>query len=241
MSPLTSDDKDKASTTAQSSSKSPTTHSSSGGGGGGSTGTAEFEPPLACVRRLLKTSLSSSTNVGKDASSAFARACGIFVIYLTACANDFARENKRQTITANDVMAAVKELDFEEFLPQLTSFLEQHRAEEKIKRKAKEAAKAAREEQEAEADDDGEAEKDENNETLEEEKPAKKRKLGEKSIGDTHSRTTPNDTVGEEDDEDADAVSEEGNDNDDDDGTHNDDNQTPQHDQGVDSDDDMEE
>jgi histone H3/H4 len=68
----------------------------------------EFEPPLACIRRILKNTLPSSTNVGKDASSAFARACGIFIIYLTACANDFARENKRQTITANDVLAAIK-------------------------------------------------------------------------------------------------------------------------------------
>lgn len=68
----------------------------------------EFEPPLACVRRILKNALPSSTNVGKDASAAFARACGIFIIYLTACANDFARENKRQTITANDVLAAIK-------------------------------------------------------------------------------------------------------------------------------------
>jgi histone H3/H4 len=77
--------------------------------GGNSSSTAiEFEPPLACVRRILKHALPSSTNVGKDASAAFARACGIFVIYITACANDFARENKRQTITANDVLAAVK-------------------------------------------------------------------------------------------------------------------------------------
>jgi histone H3/H4 len=68
----------------------------------------EFEPPLACVRRILKNSLPSSTNVGKDASAAFARASGIFIIYLTACANDFARENRRQTITANDVLAALK-------------------------------------------------------------------------------------------------------------------------------------
>jgi len=73
-------------------------------GGGSST---EFEPPLACVRRMLKNTLPSNTNVGKDACSAFSRSCGIFVIYLTACANDFARENKRQTITANDILAAV--------------------------------------------------------------------------------------------------------------------------------------
>jgi ABC-type protease/lipase transport system fused ATPase/permease subunit len=38
----------------------------------------------------------------------FIAVAGIFIIYLTACANDFARENKRQTITANDVLAAVK-------------------------------------------------------------------------------------------------------------------------------------
>ena len=68
----------------------------------------EFEPPLACVRRILKACLPSSTNVGKDASSAFARACGIFIVYITACANDFAREHRRQTITANDVLAAVR-------------------------------------------------------------------------------------------------------------------------------------
>ena len=74
---------------------------------GGSSGT-EFEPPLACVRRMLKNTLPANTNVGKDACAAFSRACGIFIVYLTACANDFARESKRQTITANDILAAVK-------------------------------------------------------------------------------------------------------------------------------------
>jgi len=75
--------------------------------GANNSATIEFEPPLACVKRLLKNCL-PRTNVGKDASIAFARACGIFVIYVTACANDFAREHKRTTITANDIMAAMK-------------------------------------------------------------------------------------------------------------------------------------
>ena len=82
-------------------------------------------------------------NVGKDASAAFARACGIFVIYLTTCANDYAREQKRQTITANDVLAAVKELDFDEFTPQLEAFLAQYRADEHRKKDAKAKYKAA--------------------------------------------------------------------------------------------------
>lgn len=97
----------------------------------------EFEPPLACVRRILKRSLPSSTNVGKDACGALTRACGIFIIYLTACSNDFARENKRQTITANDVIAAMKELDFDDFTPDMMQFLENYRAAERTKKSAK--------------------------------------------------------------------------------------------------------
>ena len=68
----------------------------------------DFEPPTACVRRILKNTMPQSTNVGKDALAAFQRSVGIFIIYLTACSNDFARENRRQTITANDVLAAIQ-------------------------------------------------------------------------------------------------------------------------------------
>jgi DNA polymerase epsilon subunit 3 len=112
--------------------------------------TNEFEPPLACIRRILKNSLPKSTNVGKDASLAFSRACGIFCIYLATCANDFARESKRQTITAKDVLSAIKELDFEEFTPQLEQFLLEHRKDEKRKKDAK--AKAAAEKDSADVE-----------------------------------------------------------------------------------------
>eukprot|EP00590_Aulacoseira_subarctica_P003527 CAMPEP_0172434090 /NCGR_PEP_ID=MMETSP1064-20121228/70448_1 /TAXON_ID=202472 /ORGANISM="Aulacoseira subarctica , Strain CCAP 1002/5" /LENGTH=261 /DNA_ID=CAMNT_0013182289 /DNA_START=31 /DNA_END=817 /DNA_ORIENTATION=+ len=105
----------------------------------------EFEPPLACIRRILKNSLPKSTNVGKDASLAFSRACGFFCIYLATCANDFARESKRQTITANDIFAAMKELDFDEFIPQLEQFLQEHRKDEKWKKDGE--SKAAAEEE----------------------------------------------------------------------------------------------
>jgi len=104
----------------------------------------EFEPPVACVRRILKKTLPSSSNVGKDAVAAFSRASGIFIIYLTACANDFARENRRQTITANDVLAAIKELEFDEFSPELNTFLEGYREAEKSKKDVKAKAAAAR-------------------------------------------------------------------------------------------------
>lgn len=133
----------------------------------------EFEPPTACVRRILKTTLPSSTNVGKDASSAFARACGIFIIYLTACANDFARENKRQTITANDILAAIKELEFDEFTPDLVKFLDNYRETEKNKKNAK--AKAAAEKAEQKGKDAPEDDEDDSNDEDEEDEGGNKR------------------------------------------------------------------
>eukprot|EP00986_Skeletonema_menzelii_P015918 scaffold12987_cov133-Skeletonema_menzelii.AAC.3 len=63
---------------------------------------SDFEPPAACIRRLLKQTLPKSTNISKDSLSALSRASGIFILYLTACANDVAREGRRTTIVAKD-------------------------------------------------------------------------------------------------------------------------------------------
>jgi histone H3/H4 len=58
----------------------------------------------ACVQRVIKSVLPESAQIGKDAKAAFARSAGIFILYLTACANDFCKDAKRQTISAQDVM-----------------------------------------------------------------------------------------------------------------------------------------
>jgi histone H3/H4 len=65
----------------------------------------DFEPPVACIQRVIKSVLPESVQIGKDAKAAFARSAGIFIMYITACANDFAKDNKRSTITAGDVLA----------------------------------------------------------------------------------------------------------------------------------------
>mmetsp|Transcript_30913 Transcript_30913/g.56015 ORF Transcript_30913/g.56015 Transcript_30913/m.56015 type:complete len:247 (+) Transcript_30913:120-860(+) len=107
----------------------------------------EFEPPAACIRRLLKQALPKSTNVSKDSLAAISRASGIFVLYLTACANDVAREGRRTTIVAKDVLGALRELDFEEFVPLMEKFLEGHRKEEKSKKEEKERVKKLQQQQ----------------------------------------------------------------------------------------------
>lgn len=79
-----------------------------------STGPPDFEPPLSVVNRVLKESLPVNVLLTRDARSAFARAAGIFICYVTHCANDIANSSKRSTISAADVLNALKELDMEE-------------------------------------------------------------------------------------------------------------------------------
>ena len=89
----------------------------------------EFEPPAACVARIIKQVLPENVQVTKDARAAFTRAAGIFIFYLTHCANEFSRENKRSTIYTVDILSALRELDFAEFEQPVKEFLEQYRAE----------------------------------------------------------------------------------------------------------------
>jgi DNA polymerase epsilon subunit 3 len=52
-----------------------------------------------------------------------------------------AREGRRTTIVAKDVIGALKELDFEDFIPAMEKFLEGHRKDELSKKEEKERLK----------------------------------------------------------------------------------------------------
>ena len=134
------DDVDRTTTNNDPTSCPPASASSSSS----SSANVDFEPPAACIRRLLKQSLPKSTNVSKDSLMAISRASGIFVLYLTACANDVAREGRRTTIVAKDVLGALRELDFVDFLPVMEEFLEGHRRDERNKKEEKESMKMSK-------------------------------------------------------------------------------------------------
>ncbi|EED95062.1 predicted protein [Thalassiosira pseudonana CCMP1335] len=106
-------------------------------------GGVDWEPPMANIRRLLKQVLPKGTNISKDSVTALSRASGVFVLYLTSVASDVAKEGKRSTIAAKDVMNALKEIDLEEFVPQMEEFLNQHRDYEKVKKKIKDEKQQA--------------------------------------------------------------------------------------------------
>lgn len=87
----------------------------------------EFEPPFACVNRIIKQVLPTSMFLTKDAKAAFVRAAGIFIFYLTHCSNDYAKESKRSTIYPQDVLKALSELGFDDFDTIVEEFLEEYK------------------------------------------------------------------------------------------------------------------
>ena len=87
----------------------------------------DFEPPLASINKLVKSILPSKLQITKDARSAFQRASGIFIFYLTHAANDIAKLNKRSTILPKDVIAALKELEYSEFVDPVEKVCEEFR------------------------------------------------------------------------------------------------------------------
>lgn len=89
----------------------------------------DFEPPQASVQRIIKAALPPNATITKESKAAFSKAAGIFILYLSACANDFCADGKRSTISSADVVNALKELDLTDMVPQLDEFLEAYRRE----------------------------------------------------------------------------------------------------------------
>ncbi|TVU10577.1 hypothetical protein EJB05_44118, partial [Eragrostis curvula] len=92
------------------------------------------ELPKAIVRRLVKDKLAQIAGgdgaeviVNKDAMAAFAESARIFIHYLSATANDMCKESKRQTINADDVLKALDEMEFSEFVEPLGTSLQEFR------------------------------------------------------------------------------------------------------------------
>ncbi|KAG6526109.1 hypothetical protein ZIOFF_016086 [Zingiber officinale] len=113
------------------------------------------ELPKAIVRRVVKDKLSKLSSgggeeeilVNKDALLAFSESTRIFIHYLSATANDICKESKRQTINADDVLKALEEIDFVEFVEPLKASLEEFRRRNEVKKsgvKGKETVKKRR-------------------------------------------------------------------------------------------------
>ena len=84
--------------------------------------------PAAQIKRAIVGKLPTVDekhfSISRDASLAFAEAAKVFISYISTTANDICKEGKRQTISAEDVIKAMEELEFTDQVPQLREYLE---------------------------------------------------------------------------------------------------------------------
>ena len=95
---------------------------------------SDLDLPRALVKRIIKTKLAALAasgagdkkefQVNKDALTALSESTKVFISYIASTANDICREKKRQTLSADDVFAALTELEFGEFVEPLQKQLE---------------------------------------------------------------------------------------------------------------------
>lgn len=79
--------------------------------------------PNSSVQKIIKEALPDSVNIGKDARSALSRAASVFVLYVTSQASNEAQKGNRKTLIAKDVMTALEELEFDNFIEPLEEAL----------------------------------------------------------------------------------------------------------------------
>lgn len=75
--------------------------------------------PNASVAKIIKDAIPDSVNIGKDARTALARAAAVFVLYISSHASQEAQKANRKTMLAQDVLDALTNLEFEEFIEPL--------------------------------------------------------------------------------------------------------------------------
>lgn len=79
--------------------------------------------PNASVQKIIKEALPENVIIGKDAKSALSRAASVFVLYITSQASNEAQKANRKTLIGQDIITALEELEFENFIEPLQNIL----------------------------------------------------------------------------------------------------------------------
>ncbi|XP_070494422.1 DNA polymerase epsilon subunit 3 [Chironomus tepperi] len=97
----------------------------------------DLQLPLTVVQRIIKDALPPNAIAKQEAKLAIARSASVFILFLTSAATDITSSANQKTISANHVLAALKEIEFESFVPELEKSLENYRNIMKNKKEKK--------------------------------------------------------------------------------------------------------
>ncbi|XP_058799576.1 DNA polymerase epsilon subunit 3 [Phymastichus coffea] len=112
--------------------------------------------PNAVVTRIVKEALPDGVTVAKEARSSVAKAASIFILYLTSSANMIAKKNNRKTVSGPDVIQAMEDIEFDQFIEPLQEALENFKKNQKEKKDA-----TTKKKQQKKDEDDSEMQEDE--------------------------------------------------------------------------------
>ncbi|XP_043490706.1 DNA polymerase epsilon subunit 3 [Polistes fuscatus] len=110
--------------------------------------------PNAVVTRIIKEALPDGVTIGKDARTAIAKASSIFILYLTSSANIIAKKANHKTISGADVLQAMADIDFDQFVDPLQESLENFKRTQKEKKDATKKKQSKKEEDEIVEEED---------------------------------------------------------------------------------------
>ncbi|KAF3483235.1 uncharacterized protein GIQ15_02559 [Arthroderma uncinatum] len=98
--------------------------------------------PRSVIMRLAKDMLPPGTGVQRDAVTAILKAATVFVSYISSHANDM---TDKKTLTPQDVLAALTEVELGDFRPHLEKQLKAYTAIMENKRESKKKGKSGKE------------------------------------------------------------------------------------------------
>ncbi|CAH0547479.1 unnamed protein product [Brassicogethes aeneus] len=112
--------------------------------------------PNMSVQKIIKEAIPENVNIGKDARSALSRAASVFILYVTSQASKEAQKANRKTLIGQDVIAALEELEFEDFIDPLQDLLKEFKdSKKKTPSKTKKQNDETEETETAENEDEG--------------------------------------------------------------------------------------
>eukprot|EP00088_Acartia_fossae_P013112 TRINITY_DN1679_c0_g1_i9.p1 TRINITY_DN1679_c0_g1~~TRINITY_DN1679_c0_g1_i9.p1 ORF type:complete len:162 (+),score=68.31 TRINITY_DN1679_c0_g1_i9:48-533(+) len=79
--------------------------------------------PTSIVTKIIKDCLPGNCKVSKEANAAIAKAASVFVLYTTSSANAVAQKSNRKTISGQDVISAMTDMEFDKFVKPLENSL----------------------------------------------------------------------------------------------------------------------
>lgn len=80
--------------------------------------------PNTVITRIIKEALPDGVSIAKEARTAFAKSASVYILYITSAASLVATSNNRKTISGQDVLQAMGNVEFNNFLEPLQDVLE---------------------------------------------------------------------------------------------------------------------